>query len=192
MNGTLKEFVNFTIICLVALLIIFFPKTKTLDLLGSEGHIAYISALQQKEDVTTPEKCNCNGTRQLTMPDGHTIPCGCKPCKCKKEEVAPNPPDITEALYFHGTIDPKTGLSWCAPCNLEVVEFNKLKNEGWTGKFKMFEISHTFEDEAVKTYDIKSIPTFLIMKDGKETRRHEGFLNSEDIKMWYRKQGKFK
>lgn len=65
--------------------------------------------------------------------------------------------------------------SWSTPCaamNSTIKEFLELNNDIVYKKFD-FDIDLDF----FKENDIKAIPTFISIKDGKKHDRHTGFIN---------------
>ena len=73
-------------------------------------------------------------------------------------------------LYFTGT--------WCHPCKMFRPIIEELKGEG-------LEISIIDIDEnqqLARTYDIRSIPTIIVLNDGNEINRKIGVQSKQQVK----------
>ena len=68
---------------------------------------------------------------------------------------------------------------WCGPCKMlhPVVEEISEEEEG----IKVVEVNADVEGELVMQYQVKSIPTLLIFKDGELKNRSTGFQAKDDI-----------
>ena len=72
---------------------------------------------------------------------------------------------------------------WCPPCQQMKPVFEELEKE-FEGKVNFRKIDVDKEvDEAAK-FKVLSIPTFVILKDGKEVDRKVGALSKEVLKSW--------
>lgn len=72
---------------------------------------------------------------------------------------------------------------WCGPCKIMVPIFEELEKE-YAGKveFKRVDVE---EDLAMAgQYGVMSIPTFVILKEGKEVDRKLGAMPKETFKRW--------
>jgi thiol-disulfide isomerase/thioredoxin len=59
---------------------------------------------------------------------------------------------------------------WCSPCKKTKPIVEELKKEGY--QFQI--IDADYEQLLAKRFEIKSIPTFVLLKDGKELNRITG------------------
>lgn len=70
--------------------------------------------------------------------------------------------------------------SWCGPCRLfsPVIEAvaDKYPDEIVVGRVNVDE-----EKELAKEYQVNSIPTVIVFKDGKETTRSVGYIGEEEL-----------
>ena len=67
---------------------------------------------------------------------------------------------------------------WCAPCKKTkpiVEEINKDKSI----KFQIIDVDSSID--LVKAFDIKSVPTFIIIKDGEIVKRSTGAKNYDEL-----------
>ena len=71
--------------------------------------------------------------------------------------------------------------SWCGPCKMlsptvdEVAE--EIGNAVKVGKINVDE-----ESDLASNYQIMSIPTLVVIKDGKEVKRSVGVISKEEVK----------
>jgi thioredoxin len=69
---------------------------------------------------------------------------------------------------------------WCWPCKMVEPIFEKLADK-YKDKIKFVKVNVDEEPEITQTYDIMSIPTFIIFKNGKEIDRMIGAAPKEII-----------
>jgi thiol-disulfide isomerase/thioredoxin len=66
---------------------------------------------------------------------------------------------------------------WCPPCKKVKPIVEDMKKEGF--EFQM--INADYEQLLVKRFEIKSIPTFILMENGKEINRISGAQTRESL-----------
>jgi thioredoxin 1 len=66
----------------------------------------------------------------------------------------------------------KFSAVWCGPCRALAPVINEIKNQFSNVKFEDYDVDIAY-DEATK-YGIRSVPTVIIEKDGKEINRFTG------------------
>jgi len=71
---------------------------------------------------------------------------------------------MLEVKKFYGT--------WCGPCKMLTPTIESLKGKFADVKFEDIDVDKQFE--AASKYSIRSIPTVVIEKDGKEVQRFSG------------------
>lgn len=74
----------------------------------------------------------------------------------------------------------------CAPCfKVKKEEFPKLKDSGWTFGEKGNIREFSFDDPALEPYNkngpIDSVPTFIVVRNGKEVARAIGYMTYLEI-----------
>ena len=70
---------------------------------------------------------------------------------------------------------------WCGPCKMMGPSIEKLATE-YDGKFSIGKLDVDANDKASGTFEIRSIPTLMIFKDGKVVDQHTGFLSEENLR----------
>jgi len=66
---------------------------------------------------------------------------------------------------------------WCQPCKKVKPIVEDMKKEG----FQFQRIDTDYEQLLVKQFEIKSIPTFILLEDGKELNRITGAKTREEL-----------
>ena len=67
---------------------------------------------------------------------------------------------------------------WCAPCRMMAPVLNELSNELPDGKFVGKVNIETYQSMAQK-FNVRSIPTLILFKNGKEVKRFVGFKQKD-------------
>ena len=78
---------------------------------------------------------------------------------------------MKQLLHFTAT--------WCQPCKQMEVPIAILVSENLDINYNKIDVSDEF-DPAVE-YGVKSIPTFIALKDGTEIARHTGVATKEKL-----------
>lgn len=71
--------------------------------------------------------------------------------------------------------------SWCGPCLMAGPVIEELARE-YEGKVKIGKLNVDENPQTAQKYDIMSIPTLVIFKQGKETKRQIGFSRKDAYK----------
>jgi len=66
----------------------------------------------------------------------------------------------------------KFSAVWCGPCRALAPVMNEIKGQFSNVKFEDYDVDEAY-DEATQ-YGIRSVPTVIIVKDGKEVERFTG------------------
>ncbi|EGQ43611.1 MAG: thioredoxin [Candidatus Nanosalina sp. J07AB43] len=72
--------------------------------------------------------------------------------------------------------------SWCGPCQKLKPVYEEVSNEIEDvnfGKVNMEENS-----DLATSYNVKALPTLLIIQDGDVVAKNEGFMNKEQLTSW--------
>lgn len=77
---------------------------------------------------------------------------------------------MSHVLYFTA--------EWCNPCQRTKPIAEELKRDG---VIDFMFIDADSETELVKKFEIKSIPTYILIKDGKEVKRMNGAKTREQF-----------
>ena len=69
--------------------------------------------------------------------------------------------------------------NWCGPCKMLAPILEEIASE--TDDFKIGKINVDEEGELARAFGIMSIPTLVVMENGKEVRRNLGYIPKEDV-----------
>ena len=69
---------------------------------------------------------------------------------------------------------------WCGPCRLISPIIDKLSEE-YNGKALIGKVNVDENPEVAMKYGVRSIPTIVILKDGKEVKRHVGVTTQANL-----------
>ena len=68
---------------------------------------------------------------------------------------------------------------WCQPCKKVKPIVEDLNREYFPGIFQIIDVD--IENEMAKTFEIRSVPTFILFEDGKETNRITGLQTKKSL-----------
>lgn len=69
---------------------------------------------------------------------------------------------------------------WCAPCKMVGPVIEEISEE-FTDKLKVCKLNVDDNPDSTLKYEVRSIPTFIIFKEGKELKRSSGAASKEGI-----------
>ena len=72
---------------------------------------------------------------------------------------------------------------WCGPCQVMKPLLNEIEKD-YEGKVEFKQVDVETETAMASQFGIMSIPTFVILKDGKEIARKLGAMPKDIIKGW--------
>ena len=68
---------------------------------------------------------------------------------------------------------------WCHPCKKVRPIVDELNRESQDIKFQV--IDADLEIELIKSFEVRSVPTFIVLQDGKEIKRATGAQTKEQL-----------
>lgn len=68
---------------------------------------------------------------------------------------------------------------WCSPCKKTKPIVEELNRESADVRFQIIDVD--IEGELVKKFEIKSVPTFIVIQDGQEIKRTTGAQTREQL-----------
>lgn len=72
---------------------------------------------------------------------------------------------------------------WCGPCKVMAPIFDEIEKK-YEGKIEFKKIDVESQGDLAQQYGILSIPTFVILNDGKMVDRKSGAMPKEVLKQW--------
>lgn len=69
---------------------------------------------------------------------------------------------------------------WCQPCRIMAPIIEELEKE-LTGKVEVEKINVDEKPDEASKYGVMSIPTYIVLKEGKEVGRKIGVTSKEDL-----------
>lgn len=85
-----------------------------------------------------------------------------------------------EVLNSEKTVLVDFFAKWCGPCKMMTPIVEEIKKE-MEGKVKIYKIDIDEEQELAIKYEIMSIPTFIVFKDGKIEKKAVGMRDKEEL-----------
>lgn len=90
-------------------------------------------------------------------------------------------------LTDKGTVVLDFGAAWCPPCNKLAPIFSEVSK---AEEFKNISFVKVDVDEAsdlASDHSVTSVPTLVVIKDGKVKARHTGFMTATALTLWVNK-----
>ena len=72
---------------------------------------------------------------------------------------------------------------WCGPCKSFAPTFEKAAKE-LEPHFRLAKLNTEKEQRIAQKWNIRSIPTLILLKNGKEVKRSSGAMNLAQLKAW--------
>ncbi|MFA6981510.1 MAG: thioredoxin [Patescibacteria group bacterium] len=72
---------------------------------------------------------------------------------------------------------------WCGPCQAMKPIFEEIEKD-YEGKVEFKKVDVEVEGAMAQEFGVVSIPTFVVLKDGKEIARKMGAMPKEVLKQW--------
>lgn len=77
---------------------------------------------------------------------------------------------MKQVLYF--------SANWCTSCQSTTPNIDSLKK---SGKAQVAKVDTDYDISLVEQYNVKSVPTTIILENGTEIKRHVGVLSGEQL-----------
>ena len=131
---------------------------------------------------------HCQGVNRVpTQRLGDNPNCG----KCKKGLVTGKPTELTDISFNKLILKSSLPVvvdfwaDWCGPCKMMAPAYADASNELKTIAV-LAKLNTETAQQASARFQIRSIPTMIIFKDGKEVARQSGAMNKDQIIQWVR------
>lgn len=134
---------------------------------------------------------HCEATNRIpTARLGDAPKCG----KCKQVLFAGEPVNLTSANFNQHINKSDVPIvvdfwaPWCGPCQTMAPAFAQAAQQ-LEPAYRLAKVDTEVEQMLGSQYGIRSIPTIVLFKKGKEIARQAGAMGAEDIKRWVQQQG---
>jgi thioredoxin 2 len=114
------------------------------------------------------DRAKCSACKASLLPPGHPIAIGSK--DDFDELVRESPGPVLVDFW----------AAWCGPCRTVAPELEKIASER-SGKVVVAKVDTDALPEVAGRFEIRSIPTMIVFRDGKEARRLSGAMPAKAI-----------
>jgi thioredoxin 2 len=132
--------------------------------------------------------CTGCGTKNR-IPAQHLTDAGrCGKCKAALPPVA-EPIDVDTALFDEVVSAVKVPVlvdfwaAWCGPCRMAAPHVKKLAEE-MAGKAVVLKVDTDAHPELGARFEVRGIPNFVVLKDGKVVSQQAGVVPAAQMKHW--------
>lgn len=133
---------------------------------------------------------SCNGLNRIPAGRlGETPRCG----RCKAQVLPGAPSELTQANFasqLKGDLPLLVDVwaDWCGPCKAFAPTFNQAA-EQLQGRCRLGKLDSEASPQLSAQLGIRSIPSLLLFKDGREVARQSGALPLAQLLGWLRQHG---
>ncbi|MBN3561969.1 thioredoxin TrxC [Aliamphritea spongicola] len=134
---------------------------------------------------------HCNVTNRIPEERLEDKPnCG----KCKQPIFSGKPVDLTAANYSKQVLQNDLPVlvdcwaSWCGPCQQFAPIFDQAAKT-FEPRLRLVKLDTEAEQNIAAQLQIRSIPTLILFKNGKEAARMSGAMPLGQLQQWLRQQG---
>ena len=107
----------------------------------------------------------------------------CRPVTAPKESAPPLTQEAFVQQTQHGIALVDFWAAWCGPCRVQGPIIDEVEKE-LAGKVAVVKIDVDANPELAQQYQVRAIPTLMIMKDGKAVDLRQGVQKKNELLAW--------
>ena len=133
---------------------------------------------------------HCNSLNRIPAARlGDTPQCG----RCKQPVLTGQPLALTSASFasqLKGDLPLLLDVwaSWCGPCKAFAPVFDQAARQ-FSGRVRLAKLDSDAEQQLAAQLGIRSIPTLILFRDGREVARQSGAMALPPLGAWLRQHG---
>lgn len=85
-----------------------------------------------------------------------------------------------EAQALRGQVVVEFGAAWCMPCRMIEPVIEQLA-ESYSGRVRVFKVDTDNDASLARQYEVRNVPTIVILSDGEVARRFVGLTTFERL-----------
>jgi thioredoxin 2 len=143
-------------------------------------------------DTTVHVGCaHCGATNRIDLGRARQSDATCG--KCRRPLFEGHPVELTEANY--AAVVERTQVpvivdfwaEWCGPCRMMAPQFERAAQR-LEPDFRLAKLDTEAAPSIAARFGIRSIPTIVMFRDGREVARHVGATDATTLERWARTQ----